>query len=244
LGKEEAMRILKTTILVVMGLSLTQARVARGDEVFIDFEHLPSGDPTTMGDLVSDSYAEWGVTFWSYGVTDMPDFFDGYYSDGMFAWGHHCTYPPGFNIVAEFDVPVYTVSADVMTAATYTITMIAKDVDGTTIGSVESDPAPPTFWAGNLTLTTDDPIALVEWWPSLQQASVGVDNLYFVVGEPCVGDLDGDGDVDLSDLAILLAAYDTCDGDPFYNPDADLDDSGCVDLADLATLLAEYGCGT
>ncbi len=47
------------------------------------------------------------------------------------------------------------------------------------------------------------------------------------------GDIDGDGDVDLADLATLLAAYDTCDGDPGYNPDADLDDSGCIGLADL-----------
>jgi hypothetical protein len=58
------------------------------------------------------------------------------------------------------------------------------------------------------------------------------------------GDIDGDGDVDLADLATMLAAYDTCDGDPGYNPDADLDDSGCIDLADLATLLANYGVGT
>jgi hypothetical protein len=57
----------------------------------------------------------------------------------------------------------------------------------------------------------------------------------------CPGDIDGDGHVDLADLAILLAAYDACDGDPFYDPAADLDDSGCVDLADLATLLAVYG---
>jgi hypothetical protein len=58
------------------------------------------------------------------------------------------------------------------------------------------------------------------------------------------GDIDGDGDVDLADLAALLAAYDTCDGDPGYNPAADLDGSGCIDLADLATLLANYGYGT
>jgi glucose/arabinose dehydrogenase len=60
----------------------------------------------------------------------------------------------------------------------------------------------------------------------------------------CVGDLDGDGTTGLSDLAILLAAYNTCTGDPGYNPDADIDDSGCVDLADLATLLADYDCLT
>ena len=58
---------------------------------------------------------------------------------------------------------------------------------------------------------------------------------------PLVGDLDGDGDVDLSDLATLLAAYGACEGDPSYNPLADLDGSGCVDLADLAALLANYG---
>lgn len=56
-----------------------------------------------------------------------------------------------------------------------------------------------------------------------------------------VGDLDGDGDVDLADLAILLGAYGACTGDANYNADADLDSSGCVDLADLAVLLSHYG---
>ena len=58
------------------------------------------------------------------------------------------------------------------------------------------------------------------------------------------GDVDGDDDVDLSDLAALLAAYGACNGDSHYNPCADLDDSGCIDLTDLATLLADYGTGT
>ena len=57
---------------------------------------------------------------------------------------------------------------------------------------------------------------------------------------PCFGDLDGDGVVGLGDLSILLAAYETCEGDPFYNPVADLDDSACIDLGDLALLLAVY----
>jgi hypothetical protein len=59
-----------------------------------------------------------------------------------------------------------------------------------------------------------------------------------------VGDLDGDGDVDLADLAALLASYGICAGDEGYNPDADIDGNGCVELADLATLLGNYGVGT
>ena len=50
----------------------------------------------------------------------------------------------------------------------------------------------------------------------------------------CPGDLDGDGIIGLADLSTLLAAYDTCDGDPFYNPVADLDGDDCVTLPDLA----------
>jgi hypothetical protein len=55
------------------------------------------------------------------------------------------------------------------------------------------------------------------------------------------GDLDGDCDVDLADLAKLLAGYDTCAGDQLYDPVADIDTNGCVDLADLAIVLSAYG---
>ncbi|MBU0616571.1 MAG: M28 family peptidase, partial [Planctomycetes bacterium] len=55
----------------------------------------------------------------------------------------------------------------------------------------------------------------------------------------CYGDLDGDGDVDLSDLAQLLANYGTSEGATYA--DGDLDGDGDVDLADLAELLAVYG---
>lgn len=67
-----------------------------------------------------------------------------------------------------------------------------------------------------------------------------------VIG-PCVGDIDGDGQTDLSDLAALLGSYGKCPGEPGYNPfcntyEADPPD-GCVGLNDLATLLGDYGCG-
>ncbi|MFQ5807022.1 MAG: hypothetical protein ACE5I3_11295, partial [Phycisphaerae bacterium] len=57
------------------------------------------------------------------------------------------------------------------------------------------------------------------------------------------GDIDDDCDVDLHDLATLLASYGLCEGDPAYDPAADLNDSGCVDLVDLALLLVNYGLG-
>jgi hypothetical protein len=58
-------------------------------------------------------------------------------------------------------------------------------------------------------------------------------------GSHCPGDLDGDAQVGLSDLAQLLASYGATSGATYE--DGDLDGDGDVDLADLAALLAVYG---
>ncbi len=55
----------------------------------------------------------------------------------------------------------------------------------------------------------------------------------------CPGDLDGDNDVDLADLAELLGGYGITEGATYE--DGDLDGDGDVDLADLAELLGLYG---
>ena len=57
--------------------------------------------------------------------------------------------------------------------------------------------------------------------------------------QDCPGDLDGDRDVDLSDLAQLLSNYGMTAGATYE--DGDLDGDGDVDLSDLAELLAHYG---
>jgi hypothetical protein len=54
-----------------------------------------------------------------------------------------------------------------------------------------------------------------------------------------LGDLDGDCDVDLTDLSILLSNYGTTGGATYE--DGDLDGDRDVDLTDLAQLLANYG---
>lgn len=55
------------------------------------------------------------------------------------------------------------------------------------------------------------------------------------------GDVDGDGDVDISDLGLMLSAFGACSGDAGYNAGADLDGSGCINISDLGVLLANFG---
>ena len=55
----------------------------------------------------------------------------------------------------------------------------------------------------------------------------------------CLGDLDCDGDIDLSDLSQLLSNYGMSSG-ANYN-DGDIDGDHDVDLSDLSALLAVYG---
>ncbi len=53
----------------------------------------------------------------------------------------------------------------------------------------------------------------------------------------CIGDIDGDGDTDQSDMGILLAHYGIDDV-------GDIDGDGDTDQADLALLLGDMDCGT
>ena len=58
-------------------------------------------------------------------------------------------------------------------------------------------------------------------------------------GAPCPADVNGDQQVNLTDLAIILTNFGTPGG--ASHADGDVDGDGDVDLADLATLLAAFG---
>jgi hypothetical protein len=80
--------------------------------------------------------------------------------------------------------------------------------------------------------------------PEWSNASDGAVAAFVVEGtlaRPHGGDVDGDGDVDLTDLALLLSSFGLCEGDPGFNPDANFDDDMCVTLNDLTFLLSNYG---
>ncbi|MCC6360597.1 MAG: hypothetical protein IT450_17805 [Phycisphaerales bacterium] len=67
-----------------------------------------------------------------------------------------------------------------------------------------------------------------------------IDNLALTSATPpCPGDLNGDGQVDLSDLATLLSNFGTPSG--AGADQGDLDADGDVDLSDLAALLGNFG---
>jgi len=98
--------------------------------------------------------------------------------------------------------------------------------DGTFSVAITAGTSPGT---DRFTVTADDGIRPVVLMPS--------PTLHYFA----LGDLDRDGDVDLSDLARLLGNYGMTSGATYE--DGDLDGDGNVDLADLAALLANYGMG-
>jgi hypothetical protein len=75
-----------------------------------------------------------------------------------------------------------------------------------------------------------DPNGVWTWWEVQTVSLAGYGY--------CLGDLDEDADIDLADLATLLANY---GGENMSYADGDLDQDADVDLEDLAALLAVYG---
>jgi hypothetical protein len=60
-----------------------------------------------------------------------------------------------------------------------------------------------------------------------------------IAGTSCIGDANGDGQVNLTDLATLLIHFGSPSGQTFE--DGDFDGDGDVDLVDLSNLLIVFG---
>jgi len=74
---------------------------------------------------------------------------------------------------------------------------------------------------------------------------LNIDNNIFTDGWvkiKILGDINGDGAVDLYDAVLLCTAYGSREGDPKWNPEADLaPEWGIINLYDAVTLLYRYG---
>ena len=142
-----------------------------------------------------------------------------------------------------------TMDGDKTVTAVFTQDQYTLTINITGSGSVGAVPNQSTYVYGDvITLTAS---ANLGWsfdhWEGDLTGNVNPDTIT-VDGDKtvtatftldCLGDLDYDGTVGLSDLAQLLANYGATSGAAYE--DGDLDGDGDVDLSDLATLLAVYG---
>jgi hypothetical protein len=218
---------------VMLALFLLLANAASADTEIWDFDLETSGEdvfwtsPTAACNvaplydaayevtLVEVTVSYLGIPFGPFDITDQipPEQRSG---SGTFAG------PPPFVVMDEhirFPAPPepVTFEADVL---------IEVDGDGYGQGSITN------VTLGTMVYDLGPPWGEVE----VQIETVRVAGTVWVT--PVIpGDLDGDDDVDLTDLAILLGSY------GIENPweDADIDGDGDVDLSDLAILLSNYG---
>jgi len=58
-----------------------------------------------------------------------------------------------------------------------------------------------------------------------------------------MGDVNGDGKVNMSDVGIACAAFMSYPGHPRWNPDVDLDQNMIVNMIDIAIILKNFGLG-
>jgi Ca2+-binding EF-hand superfamily protein len=56
-----------------------------------------------------------------------------------------------------------------------------------------------------------------------------------------VGDVNGDGKVDIQDVALVARCFGTTPSSPKWNPACDLDNNGKIDIGDIAIVARSFG---
>jgi hypothetical protein len=61
------------------------------------------------------------------------------------------------------------------------------------------------------------------------------------IGETMKGDINRDGQVNIIDISIVAAAFNTKPGEQRWNPSADVDNNGVVNIIDITIVAKEFG---
>jgi len=207
-----------------------------------------------LGDVTGDGTPELIASGHILGGTDRVFAIDIATGSTLPGWPYVVTsWPKGFPTVADVDGnglqdvifatdsgELFAVGGDGQLLEGYPLTMHDDSISGVAVGDIDGDglfELVAATWDGWMyAWDTPAPAAPIRAdWPmrAVDARNTGVYRW------ACPGDLDGDRDVDLADLANLLAHYGTTGGARYADGDIDLD--GDVDLADLSLLLAVYG---
>lgn len=206
------------------------------DNFLVDFDHIP-GTTTPMDSIAALS--SFGMHFRSIDPKYGPGL--GAYDSNQYLTVNTCTYPTGFNIVIDFDMSVYNVTANVCAGGGRGVTLIARAADGTVLDSASVASTLYFTFTESLSVHSAAPIAHLECWPTQTNCAVCIDNLYLVL-RPAPGDFDHDGDVDQEDFGhfqACLTEANVAQNDPACL-DARLDADEDVDQADYGVFQRCY----
>ena len=160
--------------------------IGQGEAGPVPFEVVGASLPTS-GFLIDFDKEESLSEFWPVGVRFRSNTSNGSSRPGI-QDGHlrvnSTTYPPGFNIAADLEIPVHGISADVSAAVGVSITMVAKDAAGNVLDTSVSEPVAALGSFVPVSVSSDGAIASVEWWPSNERSAVMVDNVALSMPEP------------------------------------------------------------
>lgn len=147
---------------------------------------------------------------------------------------------PAGSSIYEFSTPIVAFGGFLTTVSDIPDAIaIFRDTEGVELGTLPVT-LTPTVWAWQ-GWQSDVPIGSIEFVQNgpFGNRPVQYDDLRITFASACPGDLNGDGVVDVADLATLLSNFGTLSG---ATPEqGDSDDDGDVDLADLTTFLSLFG---